>query len=58
MARTHAEIWTDLAQRGEVIGAHDLWIAATALAHVFGMATGNRRHFGRVPGLRVVGPDG
>ncbi len=56
VARTHAEIWTDLVQRGEVIGAHDLWIAATALAHGFGVATGNRRRFGRVPGLRVVGP--
>jgi predicted nucleic acid-binding protein len=58
VARTHAEIWTDLAQRGDVIGAHDLWIAATALAHGFGVATGNGRHFSRVPGLRVVGPGG
>lgn len=58
VARTHAEIWTDLAQRGDVIGAHDLWIAATALAHGFEVAAGNRPHFGRVPSLRVVGPDG
>lgn len=58
VARTHAEIWTDLAQRGDVIGAHDLWIAATALAHGFEVPAGNRPHFGRMPSLRVVGPDG
>lgn len=54
VARVHAEVWADLAGRGEVIGAHDLWIAATALAHGLGVATRNASEFGRVPGLRVV----
>ncbi len=54
IARVHAEIWAQLAARGESIGAHDLWIAATALAHGFGVATGNPGDFRRVPGLRVV----
>jgi len=36
------------------VGAHDLWIAATALAHGFGVATRGRSDFERVPGLRVV----
>ncbi len=54
VARVHAEIWADLAARGEVIGAHDLWIAATALAHGLGLATRNATDFGRVPGLRLV----
>jgi tRNA(fMet)-specific endonuclease VapC len=56
VARVHADIWAQLAARGEVIGAHDLWIAATALAHGMGLATGNTRDFERVPGLRVVAP--
>jgi predicted nucleic acid-binding protein len=56
IARVHAEIWAQLATRGEVIGAHDLWIAATALAHGMGLATGNSREFKRVPGLRLIEP--
>jgi predicted nucleic acid-binding protein len=56
VARVHAEVWADLERRGDPVGAHDLWIAATALTHGFGVATGNRRDFGRIPGLRVVSP--
>lgn len=56
IARVHAEIWSQLAARGEVIGAHDLWIAATALAHGMGLASGNTREFKRVPGLRLIEP--
>jgi tRNA(fMet)-specific endonuclease VapC len=54
VARVHADIWADLANRGEPIGAHDLWIAATALAHGLGLATRNASDFERVTGLRVV----
>jgi tRNA(fMet)-specific endonuclease VapC len=54
VARVHADIWAGLQQRGTMIGAHDLWIAATALAHGFGVATGNVRDFERVPGLRLL----
>ena len=54
VARVHAELWAQLSDRGEPIGAHDLWIAATAVAHGLGVATGNASDFGRVPGLRVV----
>jgi tRNA(fMet)-specific endonuclease VapC len=54
VARVHAEVWALLAARGVVIGSHDLWIAATALAHGFGVATQNDRDFRRVPGLRLV----
>jgi tRNA(fMet)-specific endonuclease VapC len=54
VARVHAEIWAGLARRGDVPGAHDLWIAATALAHGFGVVTRNGVDFGRVPGLRVL----
>lgn len=58
VARVHAEIWADLSDRGEAIGAHDLWIAATALAHGLGVATRNPRDFARVRGLRVLALDG
>ena len=39
VARVHAGIWADLATHGWMTGAHDLWIAATALAH----GSGSRR---------------
>ena len=54
VARVHADIWADLSARGEAIGAHDLWIGATALAHSLGVATRNGTHFQRIDGLRVV----
>jgi len=54
IARAHAEIWAELETEGNLIGAHDLWIAATALSHGMDVATANVRDFGRVPGLNVV----
>jgi len=56
VARVHAGIWAQLVERGELVGAHDLWIAATAIAHGFGVATRNISHFERIPSLRVVSP--
>ncbi len=56
IARVHAEIWAGVERRGQAMGAHDLWIAATALAHGFGVATRNRRDFERIDGLRVNAP--
>lgn len=57
VARVHAEVWADLSRRGAAIGAHDLWIGATALAHGLALATRNARDFARIPGLRVLAPD-
>jgi tRNA(fMet)-specific endonuclease VapC len=54
IARIHAEVWAQLERTGNSIGAHDLWIAATALAGGFRVATTNHRHFLRVPGLSVL----
>jgi len=54
IARAHAEIWAELEKDGNLIEAHDLWIAATALSHGMDVATANTRDFGRVPGLNVV----
>jgi tRNA(fMet)-specific endonuclease VapC len=54
VARAHAAIWAEIESDGNTIGAHDLWIAATALSHGMGIATANIRDFERVPGLHVV----
>jgi len=54
IARVHAVLWADLAAAGTAVGAHDLWIGATAVAYGFGVMTRNARDFARVPGLRVV----
>jgi len=56
IARVHAHVWAELEAAGRMIGAHDLWIAATALTHDLAIATLDRRDFERVPGLRVVTP--
>ena len=56
VARAHAEIWAELSSAGNLIGAHDLWIAATGLAYDLGIATRNVADFERVHGLRVVTP--
>jgi predicted nucleic acid-binding protein len=58
VARIHAEIWSGLSHRGEPIGAHDLWIGATAIAHGLAVATRNSTHFDRIPGLRVIAAPG
>jgi len=53
-ARIHARITAWLATRGELIGPHDLLIAATALSRGFPVVTGNVKEFRRVPGLQVL----
>jgi tRNA(fMet)-specific endonuclease VapC len=53
VARTHAAMWSDLAQRGEMIGVHDSWLAATCIARDLTLITDNMREFNRVPGLKV-----
>ena len=53
-ARRHAELWAELARQGKMIGAHDLLIAATALARGEKLATLNRAEFKWVPGLQLL----
>lgn len=52
-ARRHAQIWTALKTAGKTIGAHDLIIAATALANDASVATLNQKGFKRIPGLKL-----
>ena len=41
--------------QGTMIGANDLWIGATGLAHALPVVTRNARDFERIPGLEVLG---
>lgn len=50
----YGEIFRALAAKGQLIGANDLWIAATGLANGFGVVTNNHDEFSRVPGLDVA----
>ena len=53
-ARIHSRLWANLAAKGVAIGAHDLLIAATALANGKALITRDKRSFPRIPGLRVL----
>lgn len=53
-ARRHAQVWADVLAAGGLIGPHAMLVAATAMAHGYGVATMSERELARVPGLRVV----
>lgn len=50
-ARVHARIWAELLSKGSAVGERDLLIAATALAHGYGVISRDERSFPRIPGL-------
>jgi predicted nucleic acid-binding protein len=49
----YGRAYRHLHDNGRLIGANDLWIAATGLAYQMPVVTRNQEHFGRVPGLEV-----
>ncbi len=53
-ARIHAQIYASLAKKGQMIGAHDLIIAAIALTYGYSLVTDNVSEFNRVSGLEVI----
>ena len=55
-AQIHARLWAGLEARGQMIGYHDLIVAATAIVCGVPVATFNARHFSAAPGLRVIVP--
>lgn len=55
VAWEYGNAYRHLQRNGLLIGANDLWIAATALAHAMPLVTANLEHFRRVPGLEVLG---
>ena len=54
VARRHAQLYAELSQQGQLIGAHDMIIAATALYHNLSLLTDNVEEFSRVGGLSVI----
>lgn len=53
VARAHARLGAELITKGQAVGAHDLIIAATAVALGLDIATHDLRSFPRIPGLIV-----
>lgn len=47
-----AEIYGDLARRGQLVSDADILIAASALVHGLGVVTNNERHFQRIKGFK------
>lgn len=54
VARVHANLFADLQRRGQLIGAHDLIIAATAQHYGHSVITRNVSEFSRVTGLHII----
>lgn len=51
--RRFAQLRGQLRQSGQLISDFDIVIAATALHYDLTLLTQNRRHFGRIPGLKL-----
>ncbi len=56
VAPLHASLSAEMLAFGQIIGSHDLLIAATAMANNYAVLTTNVRDFSRVPGLVVREP--
>lgn len=53
VARIHSQIYAYLHKKGNMVGAHDLIIGATAIANGCAVLTYNEKDFKRIPGLKV-----
>jgi tRNA(fMet)-specific endonuclease VapC len=52
-AQHYARLRAHLEIKGQIIGTHDLWIAAQAVSRNLTLVSENLREFRRVPGLKV-----
>jgi predicted nucleic acid-binding protein len=55
VAWEYGKAYRHLQRNGLLIGANDLWIAATAIAFDTTLVTRNARDYRRVPALRLLG---
>jgi tRNA(fMet)-specific endonuclease VapC len=53
VARVYGRLDAELQDAGTPLAEPDLQIAATAIHYDLQLVTGNVRHFGRIPGLRI-----
>ena len=51
----YGETYRFLKRNGMLIPTNDLWIAATAIVHGMPVVTRDVDHYGRVPGIEVLG---
>ena len=54
VARVHSAVSAELDRSGGRVGAHDLMIAATAMAHDYRVATRDLRSFPKIRGLETL----
>jgi tRNA(fMet)-specific endonuclease VapC len=52
-AENYGTVRAELESKGDLIGNHDLWIAAHALAAGLVLVTNNEREFRKVRGLKI-----
>jgi len=48
------EILAGLEKEGKVVEFRDIFIGATCMAYGYGLKTGNKKHFEKISGLRLV----
>lgn len=54
VALRYRDIFRQLKARGTMVGANDLWIAASAIRHELPLVTRNAHEFARIPQLHVL----
>ena len=53
-ARISSELYSTLRQNGSIVDDIDLLIAGIAIENDMILVTNNEKHFGRIPGLKIV----
>lgn len=55
VAEVFAKLRKKMRKQGNLIDNMDLFIASTCLVHDLTLITGNKKHFSRVKGLKIIG---
>ena len=54
LCKTYGRLKASLASSGVTVSDNDLWIAACAVRHSIPLISNNRKHFDKIPGLRLI----